>query len=66
MKQSLCQNADDPQPRVVNKPHVEARTRPEPEITSPNLAFMFKAWFRPESQIYRVSQDLHNCGASLA
>jgi len=43
MKQSLCQNADDPQTRVVNRPHVEARSRPEPEITSPNLAFMFKA-----------------------
>jgi len=65
MKQSLCQNADDPQPKVVNRPHVEARTRPEPEITSPNLAFMFKARFRSASQIYRVSQDLRNCGASV-
>jgi len=45
------------QPRVVNGPHIEARTRPEPDI-------YFEARFRPESQIYRVSQDMHNCGVS--
>jgi len=40
--------------------------KPEPEITSPNLAIMFRARFRPESQIYRVNQDVCNCGTSVA
>jgi len=39
--------------RVVKGPRFEARTRPEPEITSPT--FIFEARFRPESQINRGS-----------
>ena len=49
------------QVRVVNGPHFDVQTRPEPEITSPNPTFMFEARFRPKSQIYRVSQDMPNC-----
>jgi len=40
--------------------------QPEPEITSPNLTFMFKARFRPESQIYQVNQYVRNCWTSVA
>jgi len=50
MKQSLCQHAHDSQPRVVNRPHFEAWIRPESEITSPNLAFMFKPDLGPKAK----------------
>jgi len=63
--QAFCQLADDPQPRFVNGPHFEARIRPE-ITTSPNLTLMFKARFRPKSKMSRVSQDLRNCGISVA
>jgi len=43
--------------RVVNGSHFEARTRPEPEITSPNPARARHLFLRPdlgrESQIYQ-------------
>jgi len=51
--------------RVVNGPPFEARTRPEPEITSPKPTFVLDARFGPESQIYGVSQDVRNCGIWL-
>jgi len=38
-------------------PKSQARTWPEP-------TFISETRFRPENQIYRVSQDLHNCGLS--
>jgi len=28
----------------------------------PSPTFVFEARFRPKSQIYRVSQDMQNCG----
>jgi len=64
MKQNCkpLSNWDDPQPRFVNGPHSEARTWPDPEITNPNSTFGFEARVRPESRIYRVSQDLRNRG----
>jgi len=49
--------------RGVSRPHFEARTRPEPE-PGPRPTFIFEARFKPESQIYRVSQDKRNCGVS--
>jgi len=51
------------QNKVVNGPCCEARTRSEPE-PGPSPTFIFEARFRTESQIYRVSQDKHNCGVS--
>jgi len=53
--------------RITRNPglYTGLNLKPEREITSPNLTFMFKAQFRPESQIYRVSQDVRNCGASV-
>jgi len=30
-----------------------------------SLTFIFEARFRPESQIYRVSQDKRNCGMKI-
>jgi len=35
---------------------------PKRKITSPSPAFIFKVRFKPESQIYRVSQDMRFCG----
>jgi len=43
--------------RVVNEPNFETQTRPEPD-------FNFESQLRPESLIFRVSQDMHNCGIS--
>jgi len=36
--------------------------KPEP---GPSSTFIFEARFRPESRIYRVSQDMRNCGVSI-
>ena len=47
--------------RVVNGPYFEAGTRPQPEIANPNPIFIFETRFRPESQIYRGSSDMHYC-----
>jgi len=33
--------------RVVNGPHFEARTRPKPKITSPNLARARRLFLKP-------------------
>jgi len=46
---------------VINGPHFEGRTRPEP---GPRPTFVFEARYRPENQIYRVSQDKRNCRVS--
>jgi len=37
----------------VNGPHLEARTRPGPDV-------YFEARIKPESQLYRASQDIRN------
>ena len=61
---SLCQNADDPQPRVVNEPQFESWTRiqkPEPEIYVQSPIYCIS-----ERQIYLLSQDVRNRGASVA
>jgi len=44
--------------RVVNGPHFEARTQVEPKITSLSSVFILESRFRPESQIYQVSQNV--------
>jgi len=50
--------------RVANGPHFEARARIHKPEPGPSQKFIFEARFRPESQIYRVSQDKRNCVAS--
>ena len=59
---SPCWTLHTYQHSVVKGPHFEAWTRPEPKITSPT--FIFEARFRPESQIYRGSSDMRNCGVT--
>ena len=39
--------------KLVNGPHFQARTQPEPDIFS-------EARFRPKSEIYRVVKQAHN------
>jgi len=49
--------------------YFEARVRPDPEIASPvptRAQHIFEARFSPENQIYRMSQDMRNCGVLLA
>jgi len=49
--------------------HFEARVRADPEIASPiptRARHIFEARFSPESQIYRMSQDMRKCGVLLA
>ena len=44
--------------RIVNRPHVEARTRNHKAKPGPSPTNVFKARFRPEGRIYWVSQDI--------
>jgi len=40
------------------------KPEPEPEITRRNPAQAPHLFWKPKSQIYRVSQDMRNCGLS--
>jgi len=54
--------------QTIRNPELQTalNLKPEPKITIPNLIFMFKARLRPDSQMYRVSQDVPSCEASVA
>ena len=48
---------------IAKGPHFEAWTRPKPESGS-SPTFIFEARFSPESQIYRGSLNMLNCGVT--
>jgi len=55
----VCESNDGSAPELQTGP-ISAH---EP---GPSLTFIFGARFRPESQIYRVNQDMCNCGVLVA
>jgi len=55
----VCKSNDGSAPELQTGP-ISAH---EP---GPSLTFIFEARFRPESQIYRVNQDMCNCGVLVA
>jgi len=52
-----CKRASFASPNPARVRH----NKPEP---GPGLTFIFEAWFRSESRIYRVGPDMRNYGVS--